>query len=209
MALSTTTLYSRMDREFKILGITSTMTNEKADILKDAVGEFVDFVDMPRISASLSVTTGTKTYTKPATIRKILDVRDADGNSVVYSEDMVRGTIVLQDDPTTGTYTVYGAPDDIETNISTIVAAINTRYLSTLWAYVRWAAYAWAGLERAEGQLKTAEHLAKRARKSFNRRLDDTEVANKAIDTTGNIIGDSSNKEGYNVDVGDLFEADQ
>jgi len=208
MALTSANLRTRMDREFKLLGITSTMTDEKNDIIDDALSEFVSYMDKPIISATLAVTAGTTRYDMPATIRKIQDVRDADGDSVVYSEDLTAVQIVLQDDPTSGNYTVYGTPEDVETNRDTIVAAIRTQYKRVLWAFVRWSTYAWAHNDKATNMLKEARFLANSERKSQNRRMDDVNTTVQSKDTTGQNIEDVGNVEGRDVNISNLFESD-
>lgn len=209
MALTSAGLKSRMDREFKLLGLSSSKSNEKNDILTDAVSEFVSLMDTPILSANLTIVADTTRYTKPATIEKIVDIRDTDFNSVVYSEDETRGEFVLQDTPVLdATWIIYGTPADIETNIDVIVAAIDTDYKAVLWAFIRYAAYAWAPRDSAPAMYKLAREIGLKKRGSINRRLDWGRTTVKTLDTTGANIADPNNSEGFKVQKPDLFKSD-
>lgn len=209
MALSKTKLFARMDREFKILGLSSSKSDEKNDILIDAVSEFVSLMDVPILSANVSIVADTTRYTKPATLEKIVDLRDTDYASIVYSEDDTRGEFVLQDSPSaTETWIMYGTPADIETNIDTFIAEIKTDFFPVLWAFIRAAAYAWAANDKADNMWILARKKGLKKRGSINRRLDWGRATVKTLDTTGANIADSNNAEGFTTDKSDLFKSD-
>ncbi len=208
MALSSTDLKARMDREFKILGLSSSKTSEKTDILTDALDEFVSLMD-PFISANVSIVAGTTRYSIPATIEKVQDLHDTDYTSQVFSIDLNRSEIILQDSPTTTeTWVMYGSPADIKTNVDTIVVGLKTDYESVLWAFIKYAAHEWANSDKADGLYQKARIKGLKKRASLQRQLGWDGVSVKTLDTTGANVADSSNREGFTADNSDYLKSD-
>ncbi len=210
MALSLTDFENRIDRSLKLLGTMSAAS--KTDNICDGVSEFVKQMDLPLITDTIAVNTTTKRYSVPATINflKIQDVRKADlVTSVNFVLDATTQEIVLQDLPgEAANYTVYGTPEDVETNLSTIIAAISTNYKRELWAYIKWACYEWANEDTANAKLTEAIELGRRARKSNNMSLALDFVTNQNKDTTGKRIAQDANAEGFPADIDDFLKDD-
>lgn len=211
MALSTTTVKARIGRQLALLGLDNSVNQDAtADVLRDAVRAYVAKMDQPVISASMAVTADDDgPYSVPATIRKVQDIRDADGDSVVYSRDVTAGTVTLQDAPSaSGNYTVYGTPKEVSTNLDTIVAAISEDHEAILLAYCVAYGMMYAMADGADKALQRATYLAQQERKSANRDLDMDFVRVKHKDVRGQLIDDSSNAEGFDVDVDDDLASD-
>lgn len=207
MALSYTGMQTRFNNSLSILG--DPGASVIADIIIDATRRFISIMDTPMLSASLSVTTSSGPYDVPATIRKIADIRNSSNVSQEYVYDATTNKITFVKAPlTSGTYTIYGLPKEVRTNISTIIAAISEDYESVLWAYIRAFAYSWADHPDAIAKLQEADKLAFEERQSSNYPTGHYPVSIKQLDTRGNLIADSSNYEGNNVDIGDQFEND-
>jgi hypothetical protein len=202
-----TSLKARIDSSLKLLG--SQTDTVKEDNISDALGEFISYMDWPRISGTVSIVSGTKTYSIPSTIKKIIDIRDADGDSVVYTTDTTVEKFTLQDGATAAaTYTVYGTPADSRTNLSTIIASLEGSMERVLWAYIVAFCYFWANEDTGISKLQIAEKLADNERKNINRDLDFSLMTDQFIDNTGQKIGDPNNAEGINVQIDDYLESD-
>lgn len=211
MALATATLKARIARQLGILGLDNSVNEEAtADVLRDAVRAFVAKMDEPVISATMAVTADDDgPYSVPATIRKVQDIRDADGDSVVYSKDVTARTVTLQDAPSaSGNYTVYGTPKEVATNLDTIIAAISEDHEAVLAAYCVAYGKLYVMAEGAEKSLQAAVYLAQQERKSRNRDLDMDYTTVKHKDVRGQLVSDSSNAEGLDVDIDDDLASD-
>jgi len=206
MALSYTDSVARWKRDYKLLGLPEDATIK--DILVNSLSDFISIMDEPVISATLAVTTGTLTYDIPDTIDKIQDIRDGDGTSVVYSEDETAGQVTFQDAVTTGDYTVYGTPDEVRTNIETIIAAVPEKLEDIWWNFVEAYSYKWANEDSWANLLSVAENQALKRRRRRNRRLDNLNISMKNIDVRGYNINDSANREGFDVQIDGLFKND-
>ena len=204
MALSTAEYKARIDRQLQLLGAMDD--DVQTDIIEDATRYFVSKMDEPTISADLSVTASTRYYTIPATIRKIVDIRDDSDPKVskVYSEDTTQGQVVLQDTPSgSATWTVYGSPKEIETNLDTVIAAISEDLGYVLWACIKAFAHDWANSDQFVNRLQAADKYITNERKSRNRRLDWGKTSVKLLDTRGRLVADSDNAEGFTPDMSD------
>jgi hypothetical protein len=200
-------LRTRIDNSLKLLGTKSDTV--KDDNISDALGQFISMMDWPRITASVVIVDGTKTYSIPSTIEKIIDIRDEDGDSVVYSTDTTVDEFTLQDAANTGaTYTVYGTPKDTRTNLDTIIAAVPGSMERVLWAYIVAFSYSEANEESYINRMNMADKMAIDERKNLNRDLDFNLVTEQFIDNTGQKIGDVDNAEGINVQINDYLESD-
>lgn len=210
MALSTLTIKARIGRQLAMLGFDSVNADGQTDIMCDAVRAYTRRMDLPVISASLSVTASDDgPYTIPATIRKVQDVRDADGDSVVYTTDTTVGKITLQDAPgADASYTVYGTPKEVRTNLDAVVAAITEDHEGLLMAYCAAYARMYVNEQGAADALMLAERLALKERMAANRTLDQDFVRVKEKDVRGQVVDDASNVEGHDVDVDDSSESD-
>ena len=208
MALSTTLFYDRMDEDFLLLGDPSE--SQQKNILIDALNEYLKDMENPRTSASLSVTADEDTYSVPAGIDKIADVRNELGKSVNWELDQTVNEIVLQDAPGSDTtYTVYGTTKDVRTNIETVTAAVPENDESVLWELIRAFAHRWANSDQASKLLQEAKALAEEKKQSKNRSIGLARSNNvRHVDVRGRIIGDSDNKAGIDVDINDQFESD-
>lgn len=201
MALSTTEYKARIDRQLQLLG--KMDDNVKTDVIEDAVRYFITKMDEPKITANLSVTADTRYYDRPSTINKIIDVRDDSDPAVskVYAEDTTSGQIVLQDTPDgAATWTVYGTPADVETNLDAIIAAIDEDYGYVVWACIVAFSHGWANGDQYITRLQVADQLIKKARASRNRRLDWGKTPVKQLDVKGKLIHDENNAEGFDAD---------
>jgi hypothetical protein len=208
MALSQAALRARALREFAIIGVD---TSTYDDIIADGLRLFVQRMDLPIISASLSVTVSEGPYTIPATIRKIVDVRDNASThaSVKWSEDTTAGKLTLQDAPSAaGTYTVYGTPKEVVTNVAAIITATSEDMYPVLWQFIRAAAHAAQNSEHAERHLALAYQMALEERKSANRLLSMDYITAQMKDTTGSIVADDGNADGVEEDINDFLESD-
>ena len=202
-----TSLRTRIDNSLGLLGNQSDTV--KDDNISDALSQFIAYMDWPRISASVSIVSGTKTYSIPSTIKKIIDIRDADGDSVVYSTDTTVSKFTLQDGATAAaTYTVYGTPADVRTNLSAIIEAVEGNMERVLWAYIVAYCYSWANEETYISRLQAADKMAMDERQNINRDLDFNLMTNQFIDNAGQVIGDENNAEGVNVQISDYLESD-
>ena len=207
MALSFENLRNRMTRDFKLLGLTDTAT--QADVVCDAVGEFLEKMDVPVIAAELSVSSGVASYSIPETIDKIVDVRDEPGESVSYSIDTTTDTIALATAPAdSATYTVYGTTQNVRSNLDAVVAAIPENDEHVLYAYVRAAAYEWAHHAKAPGLCQKARAKATARRKSKNRALNVSGLTVRQRDVRGRYIDDLYSEQGYTPSVSTQFESD-
>lgn len=206
MALSTSEFKNRWNRELKLFG--KPTDNEQTDVISDATRHFVAKMDKPIISASLSVTTSTKRYDVPSTLRKVKAIRDSSENNITADIDKVTNDIVLDSTPTAAaTYTVYGSPKEVRTNLDTIIAAISEDYEMVLWQYITAMVHKWAKDAGWVEQWKAAEQFAGDAMRSDNYDLD-TERAIKIRDTAGRLIADTDNYGGWTPDINDQFESD-
>ena len=199
-------LVLRYNRDFPLYGAPGTEGIK--DILVDSITRFISRMDLPIITASIVATEGTDTYSMPSTIKKVRDIRDPDGVSVKYAEDGTTRQITFQDSVSTGTYTVYGTPDNLRTNIDTIVPLIpeDTEYV--LWTFVEVFAAKRAKDTDWPRMLKSAETVAQKERSSRNRRLDINDQMMRLKDTRGRVIADAANADGLNVDISNQFESD-
>lgn len=208
MALTSAGIKLRMDRELRLLG--QPDADEKTDLLVTAVRRFIRMMDRPVTSASLTVTTSKGPYSVPATIGKLQDIRDAATTpaSVTYTYDETKNEITFQSNPTAGTWTVYGMPASVRTNIDTIVGNISEDDEDVLWGYILAFAHRWGNSGDFVSYLQAADFEAKEARKSRNRNLDSSHAAIKHLDTQGRNIGDNDNSENITVDISDNFDMD-
>jgi len=207
MALSLAKIKTRIDASLKLLGKQSN--DVKEDNISDAVSKFVSKMDVPIYGVTFSTVANTKTYSVPAGIRKIQDIRDADGESVVWSLDTTTNEFTLQTAPdTVETWTVYGTYNGVRTNLDTVITAIDESLEQVLWAYVVAYCYGWANEDTAANKLQTANFLAKEERESNNVSLSMDFVTMQNYDTTGKRIADSANAEGFDVQIDGLYESD-
>ena len=72
-----------------------------------------------------------------------------------------------------------------------------------------WACFDWASEDKAQVLLNKAIVMARDARRSNNMSLAFDFVTNQNKDTTGQLIAQSSNSEGYTPDINDLWEANE
>ena len=209
MPLSLAIVKGRMDRDAS-LALLGDFTDAQDDIIGDAVNEFIRFMDRPITSGAMAVTAGsTGPYAVPTGIGKIRDVRDADGDSVVYTYDDVVDKITLQDAPgETGNYTVYGLYEDAYSDLDSCIALINTDLYSVLYSFVRWAAYDWDNHDNANSMYQKARDMARNARKKRNRDLDKQTMQALRKDVQGRNIGDSASADGIDVQINNLYESD-
>lgn len=209
MALSLTIIETKIDNHLKILG--SFASAVKRDIVRDAVMRYCRKVDTPVISATLAVTASTGPYSIPSTIEKMVNLYDDATIPLVvaYGTDLTKREITLVEEPDdAGDYTAYGTPRNIRTNISTVIAAIDENHEDVLWGYVRAFAMQQKNAASANDELLKADKAARELRQNINMHLDSTGNAIKMKDTTGQVIADSANSEGYDVNVDDLYESD-
>jgi hypothetical protein len=89
----------------------------------------------------------------------------------------------------------------VATNLDTITAAITEDHEHLLLAYCVAYAKAYVLTDDAPKALQMAQYMALQERKSANRTLDMDRVTVKQLDVRGQLIGDASNAEGFNVDV--------
>jgi hypothetical protein len=204
MALSTTALRARVADEIRLFGAFSTA--QTTSILASAASRYMDQVDRPRLSASLSVSSGVTTYAIPATIERVEDVRDADGASVLFGLDMISRQIGFQDAPSgSQTWTVYGTPADIRTNLDAVIAAVPENDEAILWEYVNAFAYHAAHSQDWTTQLQFADKLAFEKLKARNRSIEVGRATLRIIDSTGSLVASTDNAEGLTPGVsGDL-----
>lgn len=198
-------VYARIASELALLG---DFADTRADLVADALTELLQATE-PLISASLAVTAGTKEYTIPATIDIIERLEDSADASVAYALNREEGSIALQDDPVTGTLTMYGVPADPRTNCDAIITGLDEKYLSCLWQYVRAAIYASVNDQRAELEYTKAEAKAHRLNQYKNDHPAMSAQAIQIKDAQGNIIGDSGGADGINVAFGTMGQADE
>lgn len=210
MALSYAGLIARINRDSGIILLGLTDADARADVIVDAVNEYVRHMDSPIISANLAVTEGsTGPYSIPATINKLRDIRDDSDIPLVYTVDPVRNKITLQNSPgADATYVVYGTTNDNRTNISTVVAAIAENNEDVLWAFIEAKALRWAKEETADNQLEYAKKLAMDSKRSRNRTLNMQYMSKLFSDERGQNIGDSSNAMGISTHINNLYEQD-
>lgn len=191
MALTAAGWKSRIETDLQlILGKASAQLQD--DILNRALARFIRKVDRPIISASLVVTTSAGPYAVPATIDKLVDIRDAATVpvSVEYSFDSTKNEITLTSEPTAAaTYTCYGTPAEVRTNQAAVLAALKDAWEDIVWSYIKGYAFEWANNSEAANMLMYADKLATDERKSRNRRLDTTGVSAKYKDANGTDIG--------------------
>jgi hypothetical protein len=206
MGLTTAGIKARMTRSLKILG--SPSSDEQTDILADSLRKFISVMDAPIISESLVFSNAGSAYCIPETIKKIQDIRDSAGSSVVYSIDETASTITLQDSEATGVYTAYGTPRDIRTNMDDIIEAVSEDMEFVLWSYIQAFYHKWGHSDMFVTELQAADKLAHEERQSFNYNLNNQFVTVKTLDSTGKNIADASNAEGFTSDVSDQFESD-
>jgi hypothetical protein len=207
MAITVAKLKDRVDKELNLFGYIHDTSKTK--LVNDAMSLFIDETDLPIIPASLSIVANTATYSVPGTIRKLQDIRDADGVSQVYSYDETLNKITFQTTPeASATWTAYGTPEDVETNIDTVIAAVKPSDERVLWAFLSALIHESANAADADSKLKRAEYMAKRLRMSRNRRLDYGSATFKTLDSIGQNIADSNNAEGHIAGINDLYESD-
>lgn len=207
MALSLSGMETRIDNSLKLLGSQSSTIKEQN--ISDAVAKFISKMDVPLITSAVSVLSGDKTYSIPADIRKIQDIRDADGDSHNYTIDATSRQFILQTAPTANeTYTVYGTPDDVRTNLDAIIASIPTSYEYILWAYIIAMSYEWANEDTASGKMQKADFMANEERRSKNLSIGSDFVTMQTFDSDGRLIADGGNAEGFNVDIDGLYQSD-
>jgi hypothetical protein len=187
MSFTTAEIKARIVRQITNFGLIDS--NMQTDILTDALNEFISKMDMPIISDVIAVTTNTDKYLKPSTISKIQDIRDIEGLSVSYNEDLTTGYITLESIPTvSGNYTIYGTPSSAQASIDTIIGAIKDEYFSVLWAFIIWAAHEYNNEASATDKLQKALLLANNARFSINSRLDQNNKSIQCVDKSGKNI---------------------
>jgi len=207
MALSLENIRNRMARDFKLLGLSDQLS--QSDVIVDALGEYVQKMDRPRISASLAVVADTKRYSVPTTIEKIIDIRDADGDSVDYAIDSTTEEVVLSAAPSSAsTYTVYGTTEDVRSNLESVVAAIPENDEHVFYAYIRAQAFEWAHHDKAPQQWQIAKQKATARRKSRNRALNISGLTVRQRDARGRYIDDPYTDQGITPEVSTQFEGD-
>jgi hypothetical protein len=208
-SLTTAHLKNRISRELKLLG--DPQDDEKTDILCDALARFIMMMDMPIIGVSLTVTASTVEYTLPGSIRKMTDIRDSNGVSVNFAFDEVQRVVTLETAPSaSGSYTVYGTPKEIRTNIDVIIPAISEDFEWVLWGYVRAFAHSWANSSQFIERRKEADQNALQARQDLNWsvNVDRSKTRVKLRDHRGNVIDDSGNIENVTTGRSNLFRND-
>ncbi len=207
MALSLAGIKTRIDNSLKLLGKQSDTVKEQN--ISDAVAKFLSKMDVPINSATFNTVSGTVRYSVPATIRKIQDIRDSDGDSQNFSLDSTTNEFILETTPdAVETWTVYGTWNAVRTNLSSIVVAIDECLEQVLWAYVIAYCYEWANEDTAANKLQKADFLAQEERRSRNVALSVDFVTVQNYDTTGKRIADASNAEGFDVDIDGLYQSD-
>lgn len=212
MALALADWKSRINTDLRMV-LGSSGDQLQTDIIVRAARRFVRRMDEPIISATLAVnaTTGAGPYNVPTTLRKLVDVRDAQSTpaSQPYSYDSTKNQITFEDAATASeNWTAYGTPKSTRTNISTILAAVSEDHEDVLWAYVEAEAYLWAHHSEAYQRLKFADEQADEERMSRNRMLDATGVPLQYRDVQGDRIGELYNAEGFDVDLSDNLAMD-
>jgi len=205
MALSLTESIARWNRDFILLG--SPESETITDIFVDSLSDLINVLDAPITSDSLTVVSGTKTYSIPSIIQKVQDVRDADGVSVVYSEDTTTNEITLQNNPASGSFVVYGTFKNIRDDISTIIAALPQDLEVVWWLFVKAYSFNWANENNWLQILDNAKEQAILKRRSVNRRIDNM-GAMKTLDVRGYNINDPANSDGFDVQIPGLYESD-
>jgi hypothetical protein len=211
MATSLTILQARITSELVMLG---TFTSEvQQNIIRDAVMRFVRKADLPVISATMAVTaSSTGAYSIPSTIEKITRIyNNASTPAIVnFITDLTKRTVTLTTAPsTTGNYDVRGTAREIRTNLSTVIAALTEDHEDVVWEYIRAFAMRQSGaMEAYRLELQAADKAVSEMRKSINRNMDQNTQTVNFIDTTGQIIADSSNAEGLTPDISDHLESD-
>jgi len=207
MALSLAGFKARIDNSLKLLGKQSDTVQEQN--ISDAVSKFISKMDHPIHGATFDTESGTATYSVPATIRKIQDIRDSDGDSVNFTLDSTTNEFVLQSTPdSVETFTVYGTWNSVRTNLSAIIADTDESLEHVLWAYVNAYCYEWANEDTAANKLQKADFLANEERRSNNVILSMDFVTMQNYDTKGKRIADAANAEGFNVQVNGLYQSD-
>jgi hypothetical protein len=210
MALSLAAWKSRISTDLRLI-LGSASDQLQTDILARALRRMIRKLDRPYISASLYVTATAGPYSVPATINKLVDVRDnsASPASMPYIYDSTVNTITFVGTPdAAGTWTCYGTPAEARTNITVILAAVKDDWEDILWAYCKAYAFEWANNAEAINMLMLADRLADDERKSRNRMLDTVSVPQQYLDTKGTRIGTSGNSEGFDVSISDELGSD-
>jgi len=207
VALTAAEFKTKFTNDFNLYGLPSA--EQQTDILVRALRRFAAQMDSPIVSESLSVASGTARYSVPAAISKIQDIRNADGVSVNFTLDKTTNELILQSTPSgAATYTVYGVPKNVRTDIDTILALVDETHEPVLYAYIEAYFANWAKDENFTNLLLFADKLATDER-SYNNRLLNTDDLTMGIrDARGKYIGDSNNPMGRQITYNNRYGMD-
>lgn len=202
--LTLTVLRARIDSELTLSGYFETST--KDTMIADSISQFVRKYEPEDLTASITtgILVGGRTeYAIPDAIDRISVIYDAYSTELAYQTDLIR-RVVWFDTPPIFPVTVYGTPNKITTNLSSILAAFDEDYADVIWQYIR----ANIGkLARDQGwvdELALADKMTTELRQKRNRRRDMAKQSLIFKDRTGNVIDNSSNVDGQMVDISDF-----
>jgi hypothetical protein len=172
MALSIGEFQARIGSELALLGELSSIQDY---IIKDALSDLIHRVTL-KVSADLSVSSATKTYSIPITIDTIYDIEDENGAPVVFSIDRNENEITLQDSAGDGlAYKVYGTPKNYRSNAAAIIAGMDEKYEAALWQWIRYRAHRQSHHEMTEQE--------------YTHAVEDTHVLLQQINSDGTTQG--------------------
>lgn len=204
MGTTAATINARIQTELSLLG---DFTNTQTEIVKDALAIFCRKAD-PIISASLTVTSGTTVYSFPNTIDKVTKIEDSDGDDIFFALSTYKRKLTLDDDPASGTYTVYGTPKDVRTNIATILTALDENAVDVLWSWVQYKCYDMTDSDKSQGKYLEADRKTNEYIYYQNRQSSLFGDTVQARDAKGGILMDAGNPRGVNANYGTYLETD-
>jgi hypothetical protein len=194
--LTLTEIQTRVNNEATFLGGNlASNTSWRDNIIKSAVKRFVQKMDKPLITATISVTADTLKYAMPTTINKVYTIRDSSDNLIPFYVQKDGNKIVFQS-VTAGTYTVTGTPADVGANLSAVVALIPDDYEYVIWSYIIAFWYETKNQKEFALKMQFADNLAYSARGSDNRDLNSEGQNKLSVDMNGMVTDNLDNSRG-------------